>query len=151
MSVGRSGNFDLPTFLHCPVFRDNLAENIAMFGNNALPIAQSKILTFIKPSADFGVIPEQWIDPSEIVPGQQITVIAIAPVFKTPATAIGLALIVEFAVAGMRINHRAVMGIEEMFDDKFFGLGEKLIDRSECCLEIGIQRRACGIILNLHH
>ena len=120
------------------MLRDDLAENIAMFGDDSLPIAQGEILPFIEPSANFGVIPEQWIDPGEVVPGKQVSVIAIAPIFKTPATAIGLALVVEFVVAAMGFNHRAAVGIEEMFDDKFFGFGEKLIDRSEGCFEIGI-------------
>jgi hypothetical protein len=38
----------------------------------------------------------------------------------------------------MGVDHRAVVGIEEVFDDEFFGFGEELIDRGEGGFEVGI-------------
>ncbi len=151
MGVGGGGHFELTAFLHGAVFWNDLAKDFAMFCDDALPIAQREVLAFIEPSADFGVIPEEGIDPGEVVPGEKVAVVPIGPVFEAPATAMGLALVVEFAVAPMGVDHRAVMGIEEVFDDEFFGFGEKLVERCEGGFEVGVEGFAFDVILDLHH
>ncbi len=151
VGVGRRGDFKLTAFLHGAVFWDDLAKDFAVFCDDTLPIAQGKVLAFVEPSADFGVIPEEGIDPGEVMPGEEIAVVAIGPVIEAPATAIGLALVVEFAVAPMGVDHRAVMGIEEVFDDEFFGFGKQLVDRCESGLEVRIHGLAFDVVFDLHH
>ena len=95
MGIGRGGDFQLARRLHLSMLRNDATEDLTLLGDDVFAIAQGKPFPLLEPSGNLWIIPKQRINPSQVVPSQQVTVILEVPVLQTPGLTMGLLLGIE--------------------------------------------------------